>query len=259
MVINGVDTFHNDRGTGRPVLFLHGNPDTADMWLPVIGGLQDQARCLAPDLPGFGRSKAAESFDCSLDAMASWVDGFLDAAGVRETVTLVVHDFGGPYGFAWAVKHPERVAGMVISNTVFFADYRWHTWARAWRTPVLGELSLWGMNWPAYRSQMKKASPRLTEEQIRHQYSFITSATKKMILKLYRATDPENFRDWTPRLLELLGKVPSRVLWADRDPYIEPHWAERFAGARITHFAECSHWLPLEEPDAVAEHVRQLL
>ena len=57
-------------------------------------------------------------------------------------IDLVVHDFGGLFGLAWAVRHPERVRRLAILNTMFFPDYRWHFWARVWRTPLLGELSL---------------------------------------------------------------------------------------------------------------------
>ena len=54
-----------DEGSGTPTLFLHGVADSSDVWSGVIARLKKHYRCLAPDLPGFGRSTAPEDFDCS--------------------------------------------------------------------------------------------------------------------------------------------------------------------------------------------------
>lgn len=59
-----------ERGEGPPLLLIHGNPDTADTWSPLMLRLEHRYRCLAPDLPGFGGSAVAEDFDPSLDSMA---------------------------------------------------------------------------------------------------------------------------------------------------------------------------------------------
>jgi haloalkane dehalogenase len=67
-----------------------------------------------------------------------------------------------------------------------------------------------------------------------------------MVLRLYRATDPENFAGWEEKLLELTRRVPTLVLWGDQDPYIPMSYADRFGAQRITHFPDCGHWLPLE-------------
>jgi pimeloyl-ACP methyl ester carboxylesterase len=64
------------------------------------------------------------------------------AADVKQPIDLVAHDFDGPFGFAWAIRHPDAVRRIVAINTLFFSDYHWHFWAQVWRTPVLGELSM---------------------------------------------------------------------------------------------------------------------
>jgi pimeloyl-ACP methyl ester carboxylesterase len=65
-----VKTYVKDEGAGSPILFLHGAPDSAEMWNGVIRRLSSHYRCLAPDLPGFGRSVASANFDYSLDSQA---------------------------------------------------------------------------------------------------------------------------------------------------------------------------------------------
>ena len=122
-----------DKGEGEPVLFLHGNPDSSEMWSGIIAKLSPHYRCLAPDLPGFGHSGVPADLDCSLMGMAQFVDDMMEATGVGQPVHLVVHDFGGPYGLAWAVRHPHKVRSITAMNTVFFSDYEWHGLAKILR------------------------------------------------------------------------------------------------------------------------------
>ncbi len=255
----GVDIHLEDRGEGPPVLFLHGNPDSSDLWAGVIDRLERGFRCLAPDLPGFGRSGPGDDLDCSLEGFSRLVDGIVSASGVEEPLALVVHDFGGPIGLSWAVENPERVRSVVVLNTLYSSPYRWHAWARIWRTPGLGELSLATMNWPLFRRSMRRGSPGLTDEHLRATYGYVSPPLKRMILKLYRSTDPENFRGWEERLHEITASVPSLVLWGDRDPYIGPGFAESFGTRNVRHFPEHGHWLPVEAPDEVARALREHL
>jgi pimeloyl-ACP methyl ester carboxylesterase len=212
-------------------------------------------RCLAPDLPGFGRSEVPEDFDCSLEGLGAWVNDLTASLAVAQPFDLVVHDFGGVFGIAWAVVHPEKVRRMAIMNTMFFPDYRWHFWARVWRTPLLGETSLalstrWGL-----ALEMRRGSKRLPVSHASRAYDAMTPAMKRMVLRLYRATDPRSFAAWQDGLRALVARVPTIVLWGDLDPYIDKSFAERFGARQVHHFADAGHWLPVEEPDAVAAHL----
>ena len=144
--VGGADIYVTEWGAGPPVLLLHGNPDSSIMWEGIAERLAPHYRCIAPDLPGFGHSEVPANFERSLDGLAQFVEQFLNAAAIERPLDLVAHDFGGPFAFAWAVKHPDAVRRMVAINTLFFSDYRWHFWARVWRTPILGELSMLAMN-----------------------------------------------------------------------------------------------------------------
>jgi pimeloyl-ACP methyl ester carboxylesterase len=260
VVLTGGARAHvRDAGAGPPVLFLHGNPDTGDLWDGVIRTLESRHRCLAPDLPGFGRSDVPPAFDCSLDGLAAWVNDLTGTLGVAQPLDLVVHDFGGLFGLAWAVRHPQRVRRLVIMNTVFFPDYRWHFWARVWRTPILGELSFalnsrWGM-----ALEMRRGSRRLPVAHAIRAYDAMTPAMTRMVLRLYRAADPQAFTPWQDGLRALVATVPCLVLWGDRDPYIDKAFAERFGAREVRHFPNAGHWLPVEESGAVAMHLLAFL
>jgi pimeloyl-ACP methyl ester carboxylesterase len=251
LLLRSDSIFLIDRGEGPPIFFIHGNPDSADVWLPLIDRLQGY-RCIAPDLPGFGRSTLPKGFRFSLPELADFIKRAMNQANVTEPVHLVVHDFGGPFGFAWAVSHPEKVQSICVMNTTFFSDYRWHRWAKIWRTPLLGEISMATMNWPLFLKTMRQNLKNVSDEEIRKTYDKITPQMKKAVLKLYRATNPENFVGWEDRLLALTARVPTLVLWADHDPYISPRFAQRYRAKKVVHFLETGHWVMLEHPDKVA-------
>jgi pimeloyl-ACP methyl ester carboxylesterase len=244
------------RGAGAeatpPIVFLHGNPDTGDVWDGVVQRMAGRFRCLVPDLPGYGRSRVPDAFDCSLEGWSTWVDEVVRAAHGSSPIDLVVHDFGGLFGIAWAVRHPERVRRLAILNTMFFPEYRWHFWARVWRTPLLGELSLALNSRRGLALEMRRGSKRLPETYARRAYDVMTPLMKKTMLRLYRAADPECFALWQPGLDTLLARVPALVLWGDLDQYLAPALAERFHPASVRHFPHNGHWLAVEDPDAVA-------
>jgi len=241
-----------DKGQGAPTLLLHGNPDSSEVWSGVIPALAGHVRCIAPDLPGFGLSTTTEDFDYSLEGMAAFVDRFVTELGITEPLNLVVHDMGGPFGLAWVVKHPEKVRSVVVMNTVFHSDYRWHLFGRLWRTPVIGEIVQALTSRRGFTRELKRASRKLSREQINRTYDLITPSVKKMMLRWYRAANPRNFAGWEEKLQEILATKHSIVLWAEHDPYIQGHYANRFGAQKVERFADSGHWLPAELPNAVA-------
>ena len=245
-----------DEGAGEPTLLLHGVPDSGEMWRGVIAQLAPRFRCIAPDLPGMGRSATPAGFDYSLDSMADWVDGVVTSLSIDKPLNLVVHDFGGQFGLAWAVKHPQKVRRLAIFSTNFFSSYRWHPTAQLWRTPLLGELSLALTSRGMWRTQMKKFAPSIAAEQIDQTYdlSIANPQVRRTILRMYRATNSENFRGWEDRMLELTSHTPTYVLWGDRDPFAPISQAERFGGT-VEHFADYGHWLPAEAPTLIGQRL----
>lgn len=245
-----------DEGQGPPILLLHGNPDSSEVWNGMISGLSPSYRCIAPDLPGFGRSTAPSDIDYSLEGMANWVDGLVAKLGIEQPLHLVVHDIGGPFGLAWAVRHPHKVRSVVVMNTVFASDYRWHLFGRLWRTPVLGELVQALTSRRGFTRELQRASRKLTRDQIHRTYALITPSVKRMMLRWYRAADPRNFAGWEEQLRVVLATKPSLVLWADHDPYIPARFADSFGAAKVEHVLGSGHWLPAEMP---AQMVQRLL
>src|SRR5437588_3144259 len=128
----GLRLAHLDEGDGPPVLFMHGEPTWSFLWRKVMPPVLDAGfRCIAPDLPGFGRSDKPMdlewySYDRHTESVAPLLEE-LDLTGA----TVVVHDWGGPIGLRLAVEHPDRVARIVVLDTGLFTGHQKMT--DAWR------------------------------------------------------------------------------------------------------------------------------
>lgn len=256
--VQGCAVTVTDHGQGSPVLLVHGNPDTRHVWDAVIQRVAPTMRCLAPDLPGFGGStQEAFSFNASLEGMACWLDEVVQACGVGGPIDLVVHDIGGLFGLAWAVKHPHKIRRLIVTNSLFQADYRWHFWARIWRTPVLGEISIALLRAPllgplVFAASVKLAAPCLAWREVFAGYAAVTPRMLRMVLHIYRASDPVHRLGWEQAQVELAQRIPSAVLWGARDPYIPIQFSQRFGVQWVKVLPSVGHWVALENPDALA-------
>ena len=113
------------------VVLVHGFPESSRMWEPLMARLADEGRrCVAPDLFCMGDSDdpGPATFERNLEAFSA----FMEALGLGRVV-VVVHDWGGFVGLAWACEHPDQVEALVISDTGFFSDGKWHGMAEAMR------------------------------------------------------------------------------------------------------------------------------
>ena len=121
----GVRSFACQQGEGADVVCLHGVPTSSFLYRRVLPVLADQGlRGTAFDFPGLGLSDRPAPFDYSWSGLASWTGEAIDALGL-DRVHLVVHDIGGPIGFEWAIRNPDRVLSVTVLNTVLdVADFK---------------------------------------------------------------------------------------------------------------------------------------
>ncbi len=132
----GQEMAYVEVGSGDPIVYLHGNPTSSYLWRNVIPHVQELGRCIAPDLIGMGDSaKLPDSGPASYTFVEHrrYLDALLEALGVRQRVTLVVHDWGSALGFDWANRHRDAVKGIAYMEAIVKP--------RAWsemRDPVRG-------------------------------------------------------------------------------------------------------------------------
>ncbi|MBC8311894.1 MAG: alpha/beta hydrolase [Candidatus Marinimicrobia bacterium] len=259
ITVQNVNIFSKSSGEGTPILFLHGVPDTHDIWNPIVAELESNYRCITPDWPGFGQSDSGETIDCSLDGHADFVNDLADALGLTEPFYLVAHDFGGISAMAFASKYPDRVRRLVISNAPFSPDYNWHFMAKIWKTPLLGEFSMLTMNSIAFSISMQQGSEKLSKAHIKEMYSQLSSNMRKMILKMYRGMPEDSFKDWQPKFLIATSQIPTLILWGEKDPYLPTWLAKSYGAEEVKYYPDSGHWAPAEEPTAFTQDLKRFL
>ncbi len=128
--VDGRRMAYVDEGEGDTFVFLHGNPTSSYLWRHVMAGCKGLGRLLAPDLIGMGDSDKLP--DAGPDSYRfvehrSYLDGWFDAVGATENVTLVVHDWGSALGFHRAHRFPEQVKGICYMESIV-RPMSWDDW-----------------------------------------------------------------------------------------------------------------------------------
>ena len=130
---------YHERGEGRPVLFLHGNPTSSYLWRDVIPELEGLGRLVAPDLIGMGDSTKLASPGPDTYRFAThrkYLWAFIEQViGGSESLVLVVHDWGSALGFDWANHHRGRVRGIAYMEAIVRPIGSWDEWSKA-ATPI---------------------------------------------------------------------------------------------------------------------------
>jgi cis-3-alkyl-4-acyloxetan-2-one decarboxylase len=104
------------------LVFVHGNPSSKHLFRHLIAAARVNYRCVAMDHIGMGDSDKPDpgKYDFHFEQRVDDLARFLDARGVTERLTLIVHDWGGVIGLRYAQRYPERVSRLVITNTAAF-------------------------------------------------------------------------------------------------------------------------------------------
>ncbi len=231
---DGLRLAHIDEGDGAPVVFVHGEPTWSFLWRKVIAPVRDAGyRCIAPDLPGFGRSdKPTDIGWYSYDRHTAVLGSLLEELDIRGA-TMVVHDWGGAIGLRAAVEHPDRVARLVMLDTGLFTGHQRMTDA-----------------WRAFRDFVERTEDipigMLVQRACRHDPGeevvaaydapYPNAASKAgaraFPLMIPLTPDAPGARAGQ-RVLAALKEDhrPTLMLWADSDPVLPVATGERFAAA----------------------------
>jgi haloalkane dehalogenase len=263
---DGLRLAHVDEGDGRPVVFLHGEPTWSFLWRKVLVPVRDAGfRCIAPDLPGFGRSdKPTDIAWYDYDRHTAAFAGLFDELDLRDA-TLVVHDWGGPIGLRAAVEHPDRVGRLVVLDTGLFTGHQRMTdaWLRFRDFVARTEDLPVGL-------LVRNACKHDPGDEVIAAYEapFPDAASKAgaRAFPLILPTDPDAPGAHAgQRVLEALrgDQRPKLILWADSDPVLPLATGRKFAaalGSDVAHvIEEASHFLQEDAGEQIGELIADWL
>lgn len=229
-------------------LFIHGVPDTGYMWTPLVRALDlSQDAYIAPTMPGFDGTTPV-NFPATKEAYLGWVIRILeDTARAHGPVDLVGHDWGAALIAMAAQMRPHAVRTWTVVNAVPEPSYRWHWLARAWQTPVLGELMMALGSTRSFRQQLMSAG--MPEALADHEAPCIDSHMKRAILKLYRSA--KSLGEWAVDFSNIADR--GLVLWGGDDAFVPVKFAQRFCERWNIPLAVeegVGHWGICERPEA---------
>ena len=118
--INGIQIAYARKGTGKPLVLVHGYPLDHTIWDKIVSLLENDFDIIFPDLRGFGQSDVVESQYKILD-MATDIAGLLDQLGFKKAA-IAGHSMGGYISLAFARAYPDRVTGLGLIASQALAD-----------------------------------------------------------------------------------------------------------------------------------------
>lgn len=238
-------------GAAEAVVYVHGNPGSRLDWADLVARTGEFARAVAPDMPGFGAADKPHPRDFRYRArrLGAHLAAMLAQLGVRRA-HFVGHDFGGAFSVGAVLANPKLAGSLSFINTGLLRGYRWHRWARIWRTPVVGELYMLLTTEKRFKAGFRRLPADFVDQMWRH----FDPRTKRAVLDLYRHT---NFTD-VPAVAQALRALdlPSVVIWGVHDPYVPFEYAERnkeaLPRATVHRIEQAGHWPFIDRPDETA-------
>jgi len=272
--VDGLSIFYREAGPqNAPVLLmLHGLPSSSRMFQPLFTRLSDKYRLIAPDYPGFGHSDWPDPklFAYTFDHIAEVMELFTETLGVSR-YTLYMQDYGGPVGFRMALKHPERVEGLIVQDAVAHNEGLGANWAT--------RRAFWADR-PAYEKKLRTNLLSLETTKTRHvgddpnielydpdlwtdEYAFLNSLGQGQIqsdLFYDYRTNVEAYPEWQAWMQKTQPKL--LVIWGKHDLSFDLGEPERYRkdvpNAEI-HVLDAGHFALDTKADEIADLVRDFM
>jgi haloalkane dehalogenase len=262
--LDGHSVHYVDEGSGEPLLLLHGNPTWSFLYRELIKGLSDRYRCVAPDYPGFGLSRAAPGYGYTPAEHASVIEQLVERLDLSDA-TMMVQDWGGPIGFAVATRRPNRFSSFVIGNTWAWpkTDPGTQVFSRVLGGPIGGYLIL-KRNFFVEKIIPGNVKRRKLPPPVMDAYRgpFPTPESRQPVQVFPReilASRP--FLAEVERGLARLGARPALLVWPTKDvAFREPErkrWEQIFPRHRTVILEGAGHYVQEDAPDEIVTAIRE--
>jgi haloalkane dehalogenase len=274
--IDGMKYHYLDQGRGEPLLMVHGNPTWSFYYRCLVQAFSDQHRVIVPDHIGCGLSDkpGEKQYDYRLLNRVLNLTYLMDYLKLDQPVTLIVHDWGGMIGLAWALDHLDQVGRIIVMNTAGF--FPPHGKSIPMRLRLIRSGS-WLMRYAVLHLNIfaraallmapHKPLPPAVRRGLIAPYNAPSNriATLKFVLDIpLGREDPSGpIIDRVDRHIDQIFQRPAIVLWGahdfvfDRDYYNE--WRRRLPDVECHWFDDAGHYLLEDIPDKVISHIKGFL
>ena len=239
-----------------PKIFVHGNPECAAVWNPLIDalaarGISDTLR-LSP--PGFG-APVPDGFEATMQGYHQWLVSELE--GISGPIDLVGHDWGAGHVAGIAAARPDLIRSYAMDcGGLVHPDYVWHDAAQSWQTPEVGEQVVQGLTGAPLADRVAIFESFGITGATAHEMA--QAANEQMgdcILTLYRSAVQPAMANLGERL-RAAPRRPALILIAEDDLYVSADLAAGTADAleaQVLRMAGQGHWWMFGAPQPAAE------
>jgi haloalkane dehalogenase len=230
--LEGHRVHYVDEGVGPPLLLVHGNPTWSFLYRHLILSLRGRFRCVAPDFPGFGLSRARPGYDFRAASHADAIAAFTRRLDLRGAIAFG-QDWGGPIMFDVAARQPERFRGFVIGNTWAWpldGDRHFEWFARLLGGKVSGQAIRWFNAFVNLMIPLGTRTARLSRAEMNaYRGPFAQRAARRATHVLPRELiDARRFLVRVESGLETIRHLPALIVWGMRDFALRRPERERF-------------------------------
>lgn len=245
--------------SSTPILLIHGIPDASDSWLPIMARLAQTNPVYAVDLAGYGYSDWPYGYDLSLSAQVEYLTAFLDQRHLTKVI-VAGHDIGGGIATLLAVRHPERVAQLILINSVI-GDH-WPVFEmHLLRTPVLGSTAFALLETPTWYYMLHKGFYRdelLTDTTVQRYRQWYTGAAgRRRLIHNARALDNTELAKVSRHPAALT--TTTLILWGRHDRFLAAAPAQQLCAAmphcQFIAIEDAGHFVLDEQPELIAEQI----
>jgi haloalkane dehalogenase len=248
--VDGARLSYVDEGEGAPIVMVHGTPTWSFLYRHLIRSLKERYRCVAPDHLGFGLSDRPRGWSYRPEDQARNLARLIETLALKD-LTLVVHDYGGPIGLAYALDHPENVRRLVLFNTWMwsFAGERQFEWFGRILGGPLGRF-LYERFGFSVRVMLRHAIAdhrRYSRATERHYLKALDGHATWIYAR--EVLGSSAWYDGLWRRRDRIARIPALLIWGMKDPAFGRYlgrWREVFERAEVVELPDCGH-APTEE------------
>lgn len=274
--IDGMRYHYLDEGRGEPLLMVHGNPTWSFYYRSLVNAFSDGYRAIVPDHIGCGLSDTPDEikYNYRLKSRVDNLSYLIKSLKLDRPVTLIVHDWGGMIGLAWALDHMEQVGRIIVMNTAGFFPPKGkaiplrlkliRSGSALMRHAVL-RLNLFAR--AALYMAPRRPLPAEVKAGLIAPYNSPHNrlATLKFVLDIpLSPEDPSgSIVARVDHHLERIFCRPSLILWGahdfvfDRDYFQE--WRRRLPWVKTHWFDDAGHYLLEDIPGKIISHIKEFL
>ena len=266
--LNGLKYHYLDEGTGNPVIMLHGNPTWSFYYRSLIKKLSSGYRIIVPDHIGCGLSDKPDQtrYDYRLKSRVDDLDALFQHLNLKRKISLVVHDWGGMIGMAFALRHRKIIDRIVIMNTAAFLPPKnknlpLSLWIIRNIKP-LATVAVLGFNLFSFGALFLASYKGLSRE-VRTGLTAPYNSWKNRIATLKFVQDiPVRQKDPSFQIvkdvdnnLHKIKDIPMLICWGEHDFVFDNdylvEWQRRFPKAIVHTFSNAGHYVLEDETDRI--------